>query len=302
MNIEKLTELATEEINPNTVNIDSVSTIEMIQMINNEDKKVADAVEKAKDSIAKAVDIIAERLRRGGRLIYIGAGTSGRIGMLDAYECPSTYGIDDQMIQGIIAEGSEDDKDAGMKDLMKKSLNSNDIVCGIAASGRTPYAIGAMEYGKEVGAAVICVTMNDDSEMADIADIPITVLVGPEAVTGSTRMKCGTAQKLVLNMLSTGAMIKLGKVYKNLMVDVRLSNEKLVARAKRIIKLTTGSEDETIERTLNAANNDVKLSIIIIKTGLDMNTAQELLQKNCGYVKRTLDSAEKYTAKRSEKF
>lgn len=302
MNIEKLTELATEEINLDTVNIDSVSTIEMVQMINNEDKKVAEAVGKAKDSIAKAVDIIAERLRRGGRLIYIGAGTSGKIGMLDAYECPSTYGIDDQMIQGVIAQGSEDDKDAGMKDLMKKGLNSNDIVCGIAASGRTPYAIGAMEYGKEVGAAVICVTMNDDSEMADIADIPITVLVGPEAVTGSTRMKCGTAQKLVLNMLSTGAMIKLGKVYKNLMVDVRLSNEKLVARAKRIIKLTTGAEDEIIERTLKAANNDVKLSIIIIKTGLDMNTAQELLQKNWGYVKRTLDSAEKCTAKRSEKF
>ncbi|OAA93127.1 N-acetylmuramic acid 6-phosphate etherase [Clostridium coskatii] len=299
MDVEKLSKLVTEGRNPNTMNIDNVSTLEMIEMINEEDKKVPEAVGKAKESIAKAVDIIAERLSLGGRLIYVGAGTSGRIGILDASECPPTYGVSDDMVQGMIAggqtaifkavEGAEDSKELGKKDLIQNNLTSKDVVCGIAASGRTPYVIGAMEYGKKVGAAVLCVTMNPESEMANIADVPIAVVVGPEVIMGSTRMKSGTAQKLILNMLTTGTMIKLGKVYENLMVNVQATNEKLVARARRIVKLATGAAYETIEKVLQATNNDVKLSIVIIKTGLQKEDAEELLKKVNGYVKKALD-------------
>lgn len=299
MEVEKLSKLVTETRNQNTMNIDSVSTLEMIEKINEEDKKVPEAVGKAKESIAKAVDIIAEKLAAGGRLIYIGAGTSGRLGVLDASECPPTYGVSHEMVQGIIAggqsaifdavEGAEDNKELGKQDLVNKNLTSKDVVCGIAASGRTPYVIGAMEYGKKVGASVLCVTMNPESEMAAMADVPITVVVGPEVIMGSTRMKAGTAQKLVLNMLTTGAMIKLGKVYENLMVDVQTTNEKLVARAKRIVKLATDADYGTIEKVLKDTNNQVKLSIVIIKTGLSKEKAQELLEKNNGYVKKALD-------------
>ena len=290
---------SSEERNENTMNIDSVSTLQMIEMINEEDKKVAEAVGKAKESIAKAVDIIAQKLASGGRLIYIGAGTSGRIGVLDASECPPTYGISDEMVQAIIAGGKtaifkeveavEDSKELGKEDLIKIKLTSKDVVCGIAASGRTPYVIGAMQYGKKVGASVICVTVNPKSEMEVLADVPITVIVGPEVIMGSTRMKSGTAQKLVLNMLTTGAMIKLGKVYGNLMVDVKPTNEKLVARAKKIVYLATDADYETIEKVLKETNNDVKLSIIIIKIGLPIKEAENYLRKSNGYVKRALD-------------
>lgn len=299
MDIERLSKLVTEQINENTINIDSVSTLQMIEMINEEDKKVPIAVGKAKESIAKAVDIIAQKLADGGRLIYIGAGTSGRLGILDASECAPTYGISDEMVQAIIAGGKiaifkeveavEDNKELGKEDLVKIKLTNKDVVCGIAASGRTPYVIGAMEYGKKVGAPVICVTVNPKSEMEALADVAITVVVGPEVIMGSTRMKSGTAQKLVLNMLTTGTMIKLGKVYGNLMVDVKPTNEKLVARAKRIVKLATDVDYETIEKVLKETNNDVKLSIIIIKTGLPMEEAQKRLTKSNGYVKRALD-------------
>lgn len=299
MDIQKLSKLVTEGRNPNTMNIDSVSTLEMIDMINEEDKKVPEAVGKAKESIAKAVDIIAERLSTGGRLIYVGAGTSGRIGILDASECPPTYGVSDDMVQGIIAggqtaifkavEGAEDSKELGKNDLVKNNLTSKDVVCGIAASGRTPYVIGAVEYAKKVGAAVLCVTMNPESEMASIADVPIVVVVGPEVIMGSTRMKSGTAQKLILNMLTTGTMIKLGKVYENLMVNVQATNEKLAARARRIVRLATDAPYETIEKVLQAADNDVKLSIVIIKTGLQKEDAEALLKRANGYVKKALD-------------
>jgi N-acetylmuramic acid 6-phosphate etherase len=299
MDIERISKLVTEGRNQNTVNIDSVSTIDMIEMINEEDKKVPEAVGKAKESIAKAVDIIAERLASGGRLIYIGAGTSGRLGILDASECPPTYGVNDELVKGIIAggqkaifkavEGAEDSKELGKEDLIENNLTNKDVVCGIAASGRTPYVIGAMEYGKKVGVPVLCVTMNPDSEMAAMADVPITVVVGPEVIMGSTRMKSGTAQKLVLNMLTTGTMIKLGKVYENLMVNVQTTNKKLEARAKRIVKLATDAEYETIEKVLQTTNNDVKLSIVIIKTGLSKEKAEKLLEKSNGYVKKALD-------------
>lgn len=300
MEINKLSKLVTEDRNPNTMNIDNVSTLEMIELINEEDKKVALAVSEAKESIARAVDVIAERLSIGGRLIYIGAGTSGRLGILDASECPPTYGVSNEMVQGIIAggytaifkavEGAEDDINLAKSDLIERGLSEKDIVCGIAASGRTPYVIGGMKFAKEIGAAVICVTMNPDSEMSKIADIPISVVVGPEVIMGSTRMKAGTAQKLVLNMLTTGAMIKLGKVYGNLMVDVKASNEKLIARAKRITMMATGESEANVEKVLKASNFNVKLSILSIKTGLSITEADKLLEENKGYVQKAIDS------------
>lgn len=274
MDIQDLSKLSTEGRNPNTMNIDSASTLEIVEMINEEDKMVALAVEKAKHNIAKAIDVIAEKLAKGGRLIYVGAGTSGRLGILDASECPPTFGVDFEMVQGIIAggasailkavEGAEDSPELGEKDLKDKNLSSSDVVCGIAASGRTPYVIGAMNYAKKIGAPVIAVTMSENSSMAKLADIPITVVVGPEVIMGSTRMKAGTAQKMILNMLSTGTMIKLGKVYSNLMVDVQPTNEKLKVRAKRIVKLATNAEDETIDRLLKAADYNVKKTIEMI--------------------------------------
>jgi N-acetylmuramic acid 6-phosphate etherase len=299
MKIENLEMLVTEGRNPNTMEIDSVSTLEMMEMINEEDKKVAIAVGEAKESIAKAVDLIADRLFQGGRLIYIGAGTSGRLGILDASECPPTYGVSPDLIQGIIAggytaifkavEGAEDDSELAKADLLERNLTSKDVVCGIAASGRTPYVIGGMNFAKEVGAGVICVTMNPESEMAKVADVPISVVVGPEVIMGSTRMKAGTAQKLVLNMLSTGAMIKLGKVYGNLMVDVQASNEKLHTRARRITMLATGEEEEVVDAVLNETDQNVKLSIIMIETGLGKKSAQKLLDENKGYVRKAID-------------
>lgn len=301
MKIEKLEKLVTEGRNPNTMNIDNLSTLEMIQMINEEDKKVALAVEEAKESIAKAVDLIAERLAEGGRLIYIGAGTSGRLGILDASECPPTYGVSHELVQGLIAggytaifkavEGAEDDRNLAEKDLAEKSLTEKDVVCGIAASGRTPYVIGGMEYAKKIGAGVICVTMNPESEMAKIADVPISVVVGPEVIMGSTRMKAGTAQKLVLNMLTTGAMIKLGKVYSNLMVDVKASNEKLYARAKRITMMATGETEEAVEKVLKETDFNVKLSILMIKSGLNKEKAESLLEEHKGYVQKAIEAA-----------
>lgn len=303
MNLNKLEALVTEERNPNTLNIDSVSTEEIITMINEEDKKVAFAVEKEKSHISKAVDVIADRLKNGGRLIYVGAGTSGRLGVVDASECPPTFGVDFELVQGIIAggntaifkavEGAEDSIELGKKDLISRNVTKTDVICGIAASGRTPYVIGAMKYGKEIGAAVICVTMNPNSEMAAIADIPISVVVGPEAIMGSTRMKAGTAQKMVLNMLTTGTMVKLGKVYGNLMVDVQSTNEKLVTRAKRIIMLATGVDITTAEKYLKETDYDVKLSIFMIQTNLNKEKAKKILNDNNGYIQKAIDSINK---------
>lgn len=298
--ISNLESLVTESINKDTVNIDKLNTLEVIKMINNEDKKVAYAVEKEQVNIAKAVDMIYDRLKIGGRLIYIGAGTSGRLGVVDASECPPTFGVDFELVQGMIAggnnamfkavEGAEDSEELGRKDLMKKNINSKDVVCGIAASGRTPYVIGAMKYAKEVGAGVISVTMNPKSEMSRQANIPISVVVGPEVIMGSTRMKAGTAQKMVLNMLTTATMIKLGKVYSNLMVDVQTNNKKLVERAKRIVRLATSVDDKTAKEYLDITNNNVKLTIFMIKTGLDKESALKILDENNGYIQKAIDS------------
>ena len=236
----ELKKIATEQRNPDTMNIDALSTLDMVKLNNREDHNVAQAVGQVTDKIAQAVDVIADRLSRGGRLIYCGAGTSGRLGVLDAVECPPTYSTEPEMVQGLIAggypaifkavEGAEDSKELGVQDLKNIAFSAGDVLVGIAASGRTPYVLGAMAYAKELGAVTVSVTCCPGSALDAFADIGIAPAPGPEVVTGSTRMKSGTAQKMVLNMLSTGAMIKLGKVYGNLMVDVKPSNEKLIRR------------------------------------------------------------------------
>jgi N-acetylmuramic acid 6-phosphate etherase len=293
-----LDRLVTESRNQNTVNIDSVSTLDMLRMINNEDKTVAFAVEKELDRIAEAVDIIHERMARGGRLIYIGAGTSGRLGIVDASECPPTFGTDPELVQGIIAggrdavfksvEGAEDSKEGGLRDARAVGLCEKDVLVGLAASGRTPYVIGALEYANGINAATVAVTCNPDSEMAKVAAIRISPVVGPEALTGSTRMKAGTAQKLVLNMLTTGVMVKLGKVYENLMVDVKASNIKLTERARRIVLQCTGAPELVVENALIETEYDVKLSIFMIKSGLSKEAAIRELEENHGYIKKAL--------------
>ena len=295
IDLEKLT---TESRNQNTLNIDKVSTLEMVKMINNEDKKVAEAVEAELPRIAEAIDEIAIRMNKGGRLIYIGAGTSGRLGILDASECPPTYGVSEELVQGVIAggheaifrakEGAEDSKELAVEDLKNKKITENDIIVGLAASGRTPYVIGGLEYANEVGAMTIAITCNAGSEVSKAAKISIAPVVGPEVVTGSTRLKSGTAQKLVLNMLSTGAMIKLGKVYGNLMVDVRATNEKLVERAKKIVCEATGVTREEAGKYLEETNSDVKLSIFMILSKLEKEEARKVLEKNKGYIAEAL--------------
>lgn len=296
----KLDRLTTESRNQNTLNIDKVSTLEMVKIINNEDKKVAIAVENELPQIAEAIDGIVERINRGGRLIYIGAGTSGRLGILDASECPPTYGVSEELVQGIIAggteaifrakEGAEDSKELAIEDLKVKNLTENDTVVGLAASGRTPYVIGGLEYANKIGALTVSVTCNGDSEVSKVAKISIAPVVGAEVVTGSTRLKSGTAQKLVLNMLSTGTMIKLGKVYGNLMVDVRATNEKLVERAKRIVCEATGVEKSQAEEVLSETNFDVKLAIFMILSGLNITQAKEKLSANKGYIARAMET------------
>lgn len=293
-----LEKLMTESRNQNTLNIDKVSTLEMVKMINNEDKKVAEAVEAELPRIAEAIDEIAIRMNKGGRLIYIGAGTSGRLGILDASECPPTYGVSEELVQGVIAggheaifrakEGAEDSKELAVEDLKNKKITENDIIVGLAASGRTPYVIGGLEYANKVGAMTISITCNAGSEVSKAAKISIAPVVGPEVVTGSTRLKSGTAQKLVLNMLSTGTMIKLGKVYGNLMVDVKATNEKLVERAKKIVCEATGVTREEAGKYLEETNYDVKLSIFMILSKLEQEEARKVLENSKGYIAEAL--------------
>ncbi|NLU10245.1 MAG: N-acetylmuramic acid 6-phosphate etherase [Tepidanaerobacter acetatoxydans] len=298
-----LSELTTERRNPNTTEIDRLSTEEIIRLINDEDKKVAYAVEKEIPNIAKAVELISEKLYEGGRLIYLGAGTSGRLGILDASECPPTFGVPQEMVQGIIAggheailkavEGAEDSKENAVADLKRINFNNKDVLVGITASGRTPYVIGAIEYANKLGAITIGVTNNYNSEMSKITKVCIAVEVGPEVITGSTRMKAGTAQKMVLNMLSTGSMIKLGKVYENLMVDVESTNSKLKERCKNIVmELTSVGEDEAI-KYLQLTDYNVKLSVFMIKTGLDKEKSEEILNAHRGYLRKALEAVNK---------
>lgn len=294
-----LQRLDTEKVNENSKNIDNVSTLEMISIINNEDKKIALAVEKVLPCIANVIDETYERIKDGGRLIYVGAGTSGRLGILDASECPPTYGVDFELVQGIIAggkeaifkakEGAEDSKELSVKDLKSINLTEKDMIIGLAASGRTPYVIGGLEYANSIGAGTGSISCVQDSEISKIAQFPIEILVGAEVITGSTRMKSGTAQKMVLNMISTGAMIKLGKVYGNLMIDVKATNAKLVERAKGIIMQCTGVEKDVAERFMKITDNDVRLSIFMILSGLDKENSIRILNENKNNIKKALE-------------
>ena len=278
--------LTTEQRNAASANIDKVSTLEMVEIINDEDKKVAMAVEKVLPQIANAVDLIADKISKGGRLFYIGAGTSGRLGVLDASECPPTFGVSNELVQGIIAggsyaltnavEGAEDDTNLAIENLREKNFTASDILVGIAASGRTPYVLSAIEYAKKIGAATVGVSCVENSALAKIVDIEITPVTGAEVITGSTRMKAGTATKIVLNMLTTGAMIRLGKVYGNLMVDVHATNEKLRDRAKRIVIAATNCDEVTAVDALKKFNGSAKSAIDFINfTEKEQNINQE---------------------------
>lgn len=295
MNLDKLT---TETRNMQTMNLDELSASEVMTLMNQEDQKVAIAVEKELPMITKVVETITESFSKGGRLIYMGAGTSGRLGVLDAAECVPTFSVDPSMVQGLIAggmkamtvavEGAEDSKTLGAEDLEAIQLTDKDVVVGIAASGRTPYVIGGLEYATKVGAKTATISCNKDAKISQFAQMPIEVNAGPEILTGSTRLKAGTAQKLILNMLSTGAMIGSGKVYQNLMVDVKPSNEKLEERSKRIIMQATDCTYEEASETFEAADHQVKLAIVMILTHSDKETATQKLTEAKGFIRETL--------------
>lgn len=293
-----LSKLLTERRNANSTNIDTLSTEEMLAVINREDQLVAHAITPYLPQIARLVDAVAAAFQKGGRLIYSGAGTSGRLGILDASECPPTFGTRPEQVVGLIAgghkailsavENSEDNVAQGAEDLKALNFTANDVLVGIAASGRTPYVIGAMNYAKSVGALVATITCNPNGEMAQLADIAITPVVGPEVVTGSTRLKAGTAQKLVLNMITTGAMIRSGKVYSNLMVDVEATNAKLIERQVSIVMEATECDREAAVNALNACHRHCKTAIVMVLANLNADEATTLLAENNGYIRKAL--------------
>lgn len=290
----ELKKLDTEQRNERSMHIDELSTIDMLTVINEEDHRVAEAVKKVLPEVAKAVDLIYEKVHSGGRLIYCGAGTSGRLGVLDAVECPPTYGVDHGLVVGLIAggerafvkavEGAEDKPELGEADLREIGFSDKDALVGIAASGRTPYVIGAMDYARSVGAPVMCVVCCRDSELSRHADVCIAPIPGPEVVTGSSRMKSGTAQKLVLNMISTGVMIKMGKVYGNLMVDVKCSNEKLYRRAVSIVCTAAEVDEATAQKALEECGFSCKTAIVMLLLGVGAQEAKETLEKADGRI------------------
>ena len=296
--LQTLSTLITEQRNPNSMNVDSLSALEIVQLMNQEDKQVPLAIEKCLSQIAQAVECIVAAFQQGGRLVYIGAGTSGRLGVLDASECPPTFGVSPEMVKGIIAggeralrhpiEGAEDSKAQAVVDLQTIQFSSKDVLVGIAASGRTPYVIGALEYAKSLGSVTVSIASNPNSAMANIVDIAIDTVVGAEVLTGSSRLKSGTAQKLVLNMLTTASMILMGKCYQNLMVDVQASNEKLKARAIRIVMQATDCDKALAEETLKQADQNAKLAIMMILSGLDRVQAEALLEKHQGKLQLAL--------------
>ena len=290
-----LAKLLTEQRNPATKEIDLLPTAAILRLINSQDKLVPLAVEREIPYIAQAVDIIVDAFRKGGRLIYVGAGTSGRLGILDAAECPPTYGTDPGMVKGMIAggqeavfrslEGAEDNLANAVRDVEAQNITQNDVVCGVAASRRTPYVVAAVTRARELGAKTIYVTTNPRSEFNLEVDVAICPEVGPEVVMGSTRMKSGTAQKLVLNMLTTSAMIRLGKVYENMMVDLQLTNQKLVERSKRIIMMATGVDYETAAEYLKNSGGHVKTALVMITLGVHLEEAHRRLEKANGFVR-----------------
>lgn len=290
--------LVSETRNPATMALDQLSTLEMMHAFNQEDRKVPEAIAQVLPAIAEAVDLATASLQEGGRLIYLGAGTSGRLGVLDASECPPTFGVPHGLVIGLIAggpgallkavEGAEDDPALGEADLKALDVTAADMVVGLAASGRTPYVIGALRYARDVGCRTAAISCNPHSPIAQEAQVAISPVVGPEALTGSTRLKSGTAQKLVLNMISTGAMVKLGKVYQNLMVDVKATNVKLLDRACRIVVEATGAEREKAQQALVQADNEVKPAILMLLANIDVAAARECLKQHNGYLREAL--------------
>ena len=296
--LKTLETMLSEQRNPNTLHIDALSSLEIVTLLNHEDKQVAFAVEKNLPQIAQAVEHIVAAFQAGGRLVYMGAGTSGRLGVLDASECPPTFGVPSSMVVGLIAggetalrnavEGAEDNREAGEQDLRHIHFSRKDVLVGIAASGRTPYVIGGLQYAKQLGATTVSLVSNPNAVMSDIADIAITTAVGPEALTGSSRLKSGTAQTMVLNMLTTAAMIHLGKCYQNLMVDVQATNQKLKARAIRIVMQATECDQPTAEQTLFTTHGNAKLAIMMLLSGLDKDQAEAVLAQKKGRLQDAL--------------
>lgn len=296
--MEKLTTLTTEQRNEHTMNLDNMETFDILKAINKEDLTVAKKVEEVLPEIHEAVELIYHSLRHGGKLFYVGAGTSGRIGILDAVECPPTFSTPPELVQGIIAggnsafmkavEGAEDDEALGATDLEERGLTELDVVMGIAASGRTPYVTGALKYAQKIGARTVSLSSNVDSKISQHADVEIAVDTGPEVLTGSTRMKAATAHKLILNMITTTTMIKVGKVYENLMVDLKVSNFKLKERAKSIISIITGVSVEEAGDVLEQANLEVKPAIVMIKTNVDYEEANQLIEQADGFVRKAI--------------
>ena len=292
----------TESRNPASENIDTLSPLQIVRLMNAEDARVAEAVGREAESIARAIEVIADRLRTGGRLVYIGAGTSGRLGVLDAAECPPTFSTPPQLVVGVIAgghasltravEGAEDHPELAAEDLRNIGFSARDMLVGIATSGRTPYVIGGLRYAREIGAFAIGLACNDRSQLADFADLMITPVVGPEVISGSTRLKAGTATKLVLNMLTTGTMVQLGKTYGNLMVDLKATNSKLVARTRRIVALLTGLTEEEAQQQLARCDGELKTAVVAHKHGLSAEEARELLQRAGGQLRRALERPE----------
>ncbi len=296
----QLKDLTTEAANPASTEIDALSALEIVRVINEADAEVPAAVGRESESIAAAVDIITHRLRQGGRLLYIGAGTSGRLAVLDASECPPTFNTPPEMVLGIIAggyvalhsaaEGAEDHPEAAVSDLQDRMLCADDVLVGIATSGRTPYVIGGLKYARQIGAAAIGLTCNANSELATVCDLVIAPVVGPEIITGSTRMKAGTATKLVLNMLSTATMVRLGKTYGNLMVDLRATNMKLTARAQRLAAELTGLSEPEVAPHLEACDGELKTAVVAIRCNITPDQARQRLEAANGQLRRALES------------
>lgn len=290
----------TEETNPNTKDIDRRPTLEIVRLINQEDKSVAEAVSRVLDHVAEAVDVIVERLSSTGRLFYVGTGTSGRLGVLDASECPPTFGVSPTLFQGVIAggydalhrsvEAAEDDPEQAERDLESLGVSARDVVVGISASGNTPYTLGAVEFARSLGAATVAITCNPASRMAAAAAVSIAPVVGPEVIAGSSRMKAGTAQKMVLNMLSTATMIRLGLVYGNLMSNLRATNEKLRRRARAILAEEAKISAEEAARVFEAADEDLRVALLMARKGLSRDDAQRFLESHGGSVRAALDA------------
>jgi len=299
---DEITKLVTEQRNPATEQIDTRSSREIVGLINAEDHKVAPVVKGELDHVARAVDIVVQAFRSGGRLIYVGAGTSGRLGVLDASECPPTFGTDPEMVQGIIAggygalvtavEGSEDLAENGARDLKERNLTARDVVCGLAASRRTPYVLAAVEYARQTGCKTLYITCTPREEINFPVDVAICPVVGPEVVMGSTRMKSGTAQKLVCNMITTAAMIRLGKVYGNMMVDLQMNSKKLQERSKRVVMMVTGVDYEEAARILQRCGGHVKTAIVMILAGVEADEARERLRRSDGFVRGAIEGAQ----------